>query len=111
MDLLSIVPVTCFAYQTHEVLVPIYCNLKERNATSLVKATSVCMVTLFIIYSAMGIFGFLAFGRSVKPDIMQMFDGQRPEVLIGERSAQPLQPLAALRDFPDCQRLYWTTQL
>lgn len=85
MDLLSIVPVTCFAYQTHEVLVPIYCNMKERNAASLIKATSVCMFTLFVIYSAMGIFGFLTFGRSVKADIMQMFDGQKPEVLIGKQ--------------------------
>ncbi|XP_028967688.1 putative sodium-coupled neutral amino acid transporter 7 [Galendromus occidentalis] len=83
MEFISIVPVICFAYQTHEVLLPIYANMRERNINSLVKTTSCCMLMLFVIYSAMGTYGYLTFGSGVKPDIMQMFDGQRPEVLIG----------------------------
>ena len=83
MEFISIVPVIAFAYQTHEVLLPIYANMRERNISSLVKTTCCCMLMLFCIYSTMGTYGYLAFGSGVKPDIMQMFDGQRPEVLIG----------------------------
>lgn len=83
MDVVSIIPVICFAYQTHEVLVPIYANMEDRRIGNLTKSTIVCMSILFLIYSLMGTYGYLTFGMSIKPDIMQMFDATRPSVLIG----------------------------
>ncbi|KAH6947555.1 hypothetical protein HPB50_019743 [Hyalomma asiaticum] len=83
VDLIVILPVFCFAYQAHEVVVPIYANMRDRRLANLAKAAVVTTAFLFIIYTLMGTFGYMAYGSTVKPDIMQMFDASNPWVLIG----------------------------
>ncbi|XP_065294274.1 sodium-coupled neutral amino acid transporter 7-like isoform X2 [Dermacentor albipictus] len=82
-DLVVTLPVICFAYQAHEVVVPIYANLRDRRLANLAKATVLTTTFLFVIYTLMGTFGYLAYGSTVKPDIMQMFDASNPWVLFG----------------------------
>ncbi|XP_037501492.1 putative sodium-coupled neutral amino acid transporter 7 isoform X1 [Rhipicephalus sanguineus] len=83
IDLVVILPVICFAYQAHEVVVPIYANMRDRRLANLAKATILTTAFLFIIYTLMGTFGYMAYGSVVKPDIMQMFDASNPWVLFG----------------------------
>lgn len=82
-DIVVTLPVICFAYQAHEVIVPIYSNLRERRLANLAKTTIACTVFLFVIYGLMGTFGYMTYGSIVKPDIMQMFDASNPWVLFG----------------------------
>uniref|UniRef100_A0A023GBI6 Putative amino acid transporter ixodes scapularis amino acid transporter n=1 Tax=Amblyomma triste TaxID=251400 RepID=A0A023GBI6_AMBTT len=83
IDLVVTLPVICFAYQAHEVVVPIYANMRDRRLANLAKATIMTTLFLFVIYSLMGTFGYIAYGSAVKPDIMQMFDASNPWVLFG----------------------------
>ncbi|KAL1440046.1 hypothetical protein MTO96_009863 [Rhipicephalus appendiculatus] len=83
IDLVVILPVICFAYQAHEVVVPIYANMRDRRLANLAKATVLTTAFLFIIYTLMGTFGYMAYGSAVKPDIMQMFSASNPWVLFG----------------------------
>lgn len=83
IDLVITLPVICFAYQAHEVVVPIYANMRDRRLANLAKATILTTAFLFIIYTLMGTFGYMAYGSAVKPDIMQMFDASNPWVLFG----------------------------
>lgn len=85
MSMVAIVPVFCFAYQCHEVVVPVYACMqeKERNMTGFGKTTALTLFILFILYSTAGTFGYLTFGSSVSSDIMQRYDAQDPLVMIG----------------------------
>ncbi|KAH7982006.1 hypothetical protein HPB52_002596 [Rhipicephalus sanguineus] len=83
IDLVITLPVICFAYQAHEVVVPIYANMRDRRLANLAKATILTTIFLFVIYTLMGTFGYMAYGSHVKPDIMQMFDASNPWVLFG----------------------------
>ncbi|XP_077523410.1 sodium-coupled neutral amino acid transporter 7-like [Amblyomma americanum] len=65
------------------MLVPIYANMRDRRLANLAKATVMTTFFLFVIYSLMGTFGYMAYGSAVKPDIMQMFDASNPWVLFG----------------------------
>ncbi|XP_022664435.1 putative sodium-coupled neutral amino acid transporter 7 isoform X2 [Varroa jacobsoni] len=77
------VPTVCFAYQTHEVVVPIYANLRNRHLYEMLRATLLCMAVLFTIYSTTGILGCITFGAAVRPDVIQNFDANSPYVLAG----------------------------
>ncbi|KAH9362061.1 hypothetical protein HPB48_002039 [Haemaphysalis longicornis] len=83
MDLVVTLPVICFAYQAHEVVIPIYSNMRDRRLANLAKATLLTTCLMFVIYSVMGTIGYMTYGSAVKPDIMQMFDASNPWVLFG----------------------------
>ncbi|XP_028966976.1 putative sodium-coupled neutral amino acid transporter 7 [Galendromus occidentalis] len=80
---IKVIPTVCFAYQTHEVVIPIYANLGRRSLGNMSLATALCMLTLFAVYSTTGVLGYLTFGAAVRPDIMQNFDANSPWVLLG----------------------------
>lgn len=81
---IKVIPIVCFAYQTHEVVIPIYANLGRRSLGNMSLATTLCMLILFVVYSSTGVLGYLTFGSSVRPDIMQNFDANSPWVLVGK---------------------------
>lgn len=83
IDLVVTLPVICFAYQAHEVVIPIYSNMRDRRLANLAKATLLTTCLMFVIYSVMGTVGYMTYGSAVKPDIMQMFDASNPWVLFG----------------------------
>ncbi|KAG1703666.1 putative sodium-coupled neutral amino acid transporter 7 [Nymphon striatum] len=82
MDLFFILPIFCFAYQTHEVVVSVYACMKRRNIRTFAITVSFSMLTLFVIYSATGICGYLTFGSKVDPDVMKSYGADSPLVLV-----------------------------
>lgn len=80
---LAVVPVLCFAYQTHEVIVPVYACMKERLIGSFMKASIFGLVILFLLYNLVGAFGYLTFGENVGADVMSLYDAQDPIVVVG----------------------------
>ncbi|XP_064468599.1 sodium-coupled neutral amino acid transporter 7-like [Ornithodoros turicata] len=83
IDVVVTMPVICFAYQAHEVVITIYSNLRDRRLANLTKCTVICMLFMFVVYCLIGTFGYLTYGSNVKPDIMQMFDASDPWVVFG----------------------------
>lgn len=80
---LVVVPVLCFAYQTHEVIVPVYACMKKRYIGLFMKASIFGLVILFLLYNIVGAYGYLTFGADVGPDIMSLYDAKDPVVVIG----------------------------
>jgi sodium-coupled neutral amino acid transporter 7/8 len=85
LGLVAVIPVICFAYQCHEIVVPVYACMdeKDRNMKSFGKTTALTLGLLFALYCTAGTFGYLTFGSSVSPDIMQGYDANDPLVVIG----------------------------
>ncbi|XP_037521886.2 putative sodium-coupled neutral amino acid transporter 7 [Rhipicephalus sanguineus] len=82
-DVFLSAPVFCFAYQSHEVVISAYAAMRQRSMRNMAQAIAICMAILFVIYSTVGCFGYLTYGASVRPDIMEMFDAKQAWVLIG----------------------------
>lgn len=80
---LAIIPVLCFAYQTHEVIVPVYSCMKQRHIGHFMKASIFGLIILFFLYNLVGAYGYLTFGTNVGPDIMSLYDAKDPVVVIG----------------------------
>lgn len=78
-----VVPILCFAYQTHEVIVPVYACMKERSIVQFMKASVLALVILYFLYNLVGAYGYSTFGANVGPDIMSLYDAQDPIVVIG----------------------------
>lgn len=85
LSLFAVIPVICFAYQCHEIVVPVYACMddKDRNMKSFGKTTALTLGILFALYCTAGTFGYLTFGSSVSPDIMQGYDATDPFVVVG----------------------------
>lgn len=82
-SLVAVIPVICFAYQCHEIVVPVYASMKQRNVRSFTKTTLLSLAILFVLYSAAGSSAYHTFGRHVTPDIMQLYDAKQPIVMFG----------------------------
>lgn len=80
---LAVIPVLCFAYQTHEVIVPVYACMKQRHVGHFMKASVFGLVILFFLYNLVGAYGYLTFGKNVGADIMSLYDAKDPVVAIG----------------------------
>lgn len=83
VSVFAALPVICFAYQTHEIVVPVYACMADRKIFSFVKATVLALSLLFVLYCISGTYGYLTFGGSVAPDIMQMYNAEDPIVTAG----------------------------
>jgi len=82
-SMLAVIPVICFAYQTHEIAVPVYASMRTRNVRNFTKSTILTLTILFVLYSMAGTFAYLTFGLKVSSNIMMMYDTRQPIVLIG----------------------------
>lgn len=82
-SMIAIIPVIYLAYQTHEIVVPVYASMKTRTVRNFTKSTILTLVILFILYSIAGTFAYLTFGVNVSADIMMMYDTKQPVVLFG----------------------------
>lgn len=76
-------PVICFAYQTHEIVLPVYSSLAKPRATNFIKSTIFSLILLLVIYNLGGSYGYITFGDKVKADIIQMYDAKDPVVASG----------------------------
>lgn len=84
-SIIACIPVICFAYQCHEVVVPVYSCMeeKQRNMINFAKATALTLGLLFFLYCMAGTFGYLTFGANVSADIMVRYNAKDPFVMIG----------------------------
>ncbi|XP_064462099.1 sodium-coupled neutral amino acid transporter 7-like isoform X1 [Ornithodoros turicata] len=83
IDFVVNIPVFCFAYQMHEMSVPVYAGMEKRGIVGFAKALTVALAFLFMAYVTVGCFGYATYGHTVKPNIMQMFNASDPIVLFG----------------------------
>lgn len=81
--MIAIIPVFCFAFQTHEIVVPVYASMKTRTIQNFTKTTVLTLMILFVLYSVAATFSYLTFGVKVSSDIMMMYDTKQPIVLFG----------------------------
>ncbi|KAK0098178.1 hypothetical protein PV326_010612 [Microctonus aethiopoides] len=69
---LEIVPIICFAYQSHMTAIPTYACMKNRNVYSFTWCAIVSMCICLLCYTVVGIFGYRTFGIGHVPsDILQ----------------------------------------
>ena len=83
LAVIAVIPVITFAYQCHEIVVPVYACMSDRSMKTFGKTTALALGLLFALYCTAGTYGYLTFGSRVSPDIMQMYDANDPFVLIG----------------------------
>ncbi|XP_054155315.1 sodium-coupled neutral amino acid transporter 7-like [Oppia nitens] len=83
MKFLAALPVVCFAYQTHEIVVPVYACLSTRSRANFTKSTLLALSILFVVYCLSGTYGYYTFGAIVAPDVMQMYNPVDPVVSAG----------------------------
>ncbi|XP_043590247.1 putative sodium-coupled neutral amino acid transporter 7 isoform X1 [Bombus pyrosoma] len=68
----QIIPIICFAYQSHMTAIPMYACMKERNLKKFTLCAIVSMIICFTAYTVVGIFGYATFGAGKVPsDILQ----------------------------------------
>ncbi|KAJ8674035.1 hypothetical protein QAD02_005297 [Eretmocerus hayati] len=71
-QVLQIVPIICFAYQSHMTAIPTYACMKNRDVGKFTACAIISMVICFIMYSTVGVFGYATFGIGKVPsDILQ----------------------------------------
>ncbi|XP_043473284.1 putative sodium-coupled neutral amino acid transporter 7 [Leptopilina heterotoma] len=69
---LQIVPIICFAYQSHMTAIPTYACMKDRQLSKFTWCAIISMIICFIAYSIVGTFGYMTFGAgNVPSDILQ----------------------------------------
>ena len=84
LEMIASLPIICFAYQTHEIVVPFYATMNKPRSRNFAKVTMASMIILFILYMLAGTYGYLTFGSRVVADIIQMYDARDPLVALGK---------------------------
>ncbi|XP_030588075.1 putative sodium-coupled neutral amino acid transporter 8a [Archocentrus centrarchus] len=69
----SVIPTICFGFQCHEASIAIYSSLENQRLSHWVFISVVSMIFCFIIYSLTGVYGYLSFGKDVRPDILMSY--------------------------------------
>jgi len=82
-DVFHVIPTLCFAYQCHVSIVPCYACLEPRKLSVFTGSSLLAVAVTFIVYSLVGIFGYLTFGTGVQPDILSSLSVGRPVVAFG----------------------------
>ncbi|GAB1863387.1 Putative sodium-coupled neutral amino acid transporter 7 [Camponotus japonicus] len=71
-QILQIIPIICFAYQSHMTAIPTYACMKDRHLGKFTLCVVISMLICFGAYSIVGYFGYLTFGSGKVPsDILQ----------------------------------------
>lgn len=71
-EILQIIPIICFAYQSHMTAIPTYACMKDRHLGKFTLCVVISMLLCFGAYSIVGYFGYLTFGSGKVPsDILQ----------------------------------------
>ncbi|XP_053971086.1 sodium-coupled neutral amino acid transporter 7-like [Hylaeus volcanicus] len=71
-EALQIIPIICFAYQSHMTAIPMYACMKDRSLGKFTVCAVVSMIVCFAVYTVVGICGYATFGAGKVPsDILQ----------------------------------------
>lgn len=83
IEVAASLPVIFFAYQSHEIVLPIYSGMAKPRSKNFIKSTVASLTLLFVIYTLGGTYGYLTFGSRVIADVIQMYDARDPVVTSG----------------------------
>nr|XP_057931592.1 putative sodium-coupled neutral amino acid transporter 8a isoform X2 [Doryrhamphus excisus] len=72
----SVIPTICFGFQCHEASIAIYSSMENQRLSHWAFISVVTMIICLIIYSLTGVYGYLTFGKDVKPDILMSYMGE-----------------------------------
>ncbi|XP_061891437.1 putative sodium-coupled neutral amino acid transporter 8a isoform X2 [Entelurus aequoreus] len=78
----SVIPTICFGYQCHEASIAIYSSMENQRLTHWAFISVITMIICLIIYTLTGVYGYLTFGKDVKPDILMSYMGDDILMLI-----------------------------
>ncbi|KOC64133.1 Putative sodium-coupled neutral amino acid transporter 7 [Habropoda laboriosa] len=82
-EVLQIIPVICFAYQSHMTAIPMYACMKERNIGKFTLCAILSMIICFTAYTLVGICGYATFGAGKVPsDILQGYTDRSVILLV-----------------------------
>ncbi|XP_015127575.1 putative sodium-coupled neutral amino acid transporter 7 [Diachasma alloeum] len=80
---LQIIPIICFAYQSHMTAIPTYACMKDRNLSKFTISSIISMCICFVAYTVVGIFGYQTFGSGKVPsDILQGYTDKSPTLAV-----------------------------
>ncbi|XP_076289330.1 sodium-coupled neutral amino acid transporter 7 [Lasioglossum baleicum] len=69
---LQIIPIICFAYQSHMTAIPMYACMKDRCIGKFTVCAVASMIICYVAYTLVGIYGYATFGAgNVPSDILQ----------------------------------------
>ncbi|XP_056272870.1 putative sodium-coupled neutral amino acid transporter 8a isoform X2 [Pseudoliparis swirei] len=74
-SMFSVIPTICFGFQCHEASVTIYSSMENQRLSHWVFISVVSMVFCLVVYSLIGAYGYLTFGKDVKADILMSYTG------------------------------------
>jgi len=80
------IPVIIYAYTCHSQCLPVYGELKERTGSYMYKVVWGGVTLSYVLYSTVGVFGYLTFGSDVEDTILVNYDDSNPAVIIGRFS-------------------------
>lgn len=83
LEFVAALPVVFFAYQTHEIVIPVHVSMKDKSIHAFSKSTAAALACLLALYCLAGTYGYQTFGSNVAPDIMLMYNAHDPIVLAG----------------------------
>ncbi|KAL6259246.1 hypothetical protein P5V15_009165 [Pogonomyrmex californicus] len=82
-EVLQIVPIICFAYQSHMTAIPTYACMKDRSLYKFTLCAIISMLICFGTYSVVGYFGYATFGNgNVPSDILQGYSDKSTVVTV-----------------------------
>ncbi|KAL7294653.1 putative sodium-coupled neutral amino acid transporter 7 [Trichogramma pretiosum] len=82
-QVLQIVPIICFAYQSHMTAIPTYACMKSREIGKFTLCSIISMIICFFGYSIVGVFGYATFGIGKVPsDILQGYSDKSTTLTI-----------------------------
>ncbi|KAG7203158.1 hypothetical protein KM043_010276 [Ampulex compressa] len=89
-EVLQIVPIICFAYQSHMTAIPTYACMKHRSLGRFTTCAVISMVICFTAYTLVGISGYATFGTGKVPsDILQGYSEKKALEDLTSKSATP----------------------
>uniref|UniRef100_A0ABM5EU03 Solute carrier family 38 member 8 isoform X1 n=1 Tax=Pogona vitticeps TaxID=103695 RepID=A0ABM5EU03_9SAUR len=78
----SVIPTICFGFQCHEACVAIYSSMANRKLSHWVVVSVMSMLFCLLIYSLIGLYGYLTFGADVAADLLMSYPGNDVMVII-----------------------------
>ncbi|KAM8945331.1 solute carrier family 38 member 8 [Pelodytes ibericus] len=81
-SMFSVIPTICFGFQCHEASIAIYSSMKNKSLSNWILVSVISMLICLLIYSLIGLYGFLTFGEAVAADILMSYPGNDVVVII-----------------------------
>lgn len=82
VSVFSVFPTICFGFQCHEAAVSIYCSMRNQSLSHWALVSLLSLLACCLVYSLIGVYGFLTFGAEVSADILMSYPGNDGVIII-----------------------------